>query len=83
MNSEKPNLLSWIGLGGVPWTIRVYLFLLVLFVSLILATAFLDLSSSLGTLVEDGFKMVLGGLLGSLALMRERQVDEPMSDGVE
>lgn len=77
MKSRKADLFSWIGLEGVPWTIRVYLYLVALFLALILATASVEGSSSLETLAEDGLKMVLGALLGSLNLMREHRLDGP------
>ncbi len=80
MKPTRADLFGRIGLEGVPWTIRVYLYLVVLFLALTLATAFLNVSSSLGTLAEDGLKMVLGALLGSLALMRDCQVDGLMKD---
>ncbi len=83
MNPEKTNLFTWMGLESVPWRIRVFLLLVALFLLLLLATAFLDLSSSVAGLAEDGLKMVLGALLGSLALTRKRRDDEPMSDSVE
>ncbi len=83
MDSTKTDFFTSIGLEAVPWTVRVYLLLIAFFLSLRLATAFLDSSTSLCVLAEDGLKMILGALLGSLALIRERRDDRPpKNDGV-
>ena len=70
------------GLGRLPWVIRVYILILVVFAGLLIfsvvqtsavaAPAESNLAVKLFGLAADGLKTVLGALIGSLSLAGER-----------
>ena len=70
----RTDIFHWLGLSPVPWSIRVYLILLVLFSAWILIAAYLNLAPSVQDLLEDAVQMILGALLGALALISEQAV---------
>lgn len=67
---ESPVLPS----TDLPWCIRVYLLVLVLFVGLVLISAVHDPMEQLWVLASDGVKTTLGALLGTLSLLAESRL---------
>ena len=73
----KPNpkdLFNVLGLDQAPWSVRVYIILVILFAMLVLVTALPGIPHGMATLAADGLKTVLGALLGALSLSREHRI---------
>ena len=74
MRSRDKNLFTTLGLDQAPWSVRVYLVLLVLFAVLVLVAAFPGGPVGLSSLASDGLKTVLGALLGALSSGQGRRL---------
>jgi len=95
MNS---SVFSELGLAKMPWVVRAYIFLLLVFTFLLVFSAMDTGLSGAGatrevieslprtklfSLASDGLKTVLGALLGSLSLAAERRLGRDSKPSVE
>ena len=74
MKPLHKNLFSILGLNNIPWSIRVYLLLVLLLTALVVITLLPSAPVGLWPLASDGLKTVLGALLGALSMAREQQL---------
>ncbi len=82
MKPKHTNLFSILGLHSTPWSVRIYLLLVLLFTALVVITLLPGAPAGLWTLASDGLKTVLGALLGALSIIREQQLRQTRLEAV-
>ena len=67
------NIFEQLGLGSIPWVIRVYLVLVLSFLTLFIVLSFGDKSMGAINFAAEGLKTVLAALLGALSQIGHRR----------